>query len=259
MIRCRPRWVIVAAILALWFGLFATGWSADAPPAVKMSSVAPLEDLEFQIHAVVASAQDVTGNRAEFNADSQAQAKSLGNSLIVLAQAAALHDSDGPMKKASGDLLAAGKALAASTDFATAAHGAALAGKAAAAGNAQATPPTKWETAADLGDVMKNVGILSTNVRRGTQGARLKKDAKKTAAQAATLAAIAEAASAYSIQYAERPADPQWLKFCADTRDAAGQLNAAIHAGDAEKTTAALDRLNHSCESCHKVFHNKKK
>ena len=47
----------------------------------------------------------------------------------------------------------------------------------------------------------------------------------------------------------------QWYGFSAAMRDNAGAVNAAVHAADEAAAAKAMEKLNQSCEDCHKVFH----
>ena len=47
----------------------------------------------------------------------------------------------------------------------------------------------------------------------------------------------------------------QWIKFCAEMRDAAAAVNAEIRADDKDAIDAAMTRLGDSCDTCHEVFH----
>ena len=58
----------------------------------------------------------------------------------------------------------------------------------------------------------------------------------------------------------KNPADyEKWYHDCAEMRDAAGSVNAAIHADDQSATAAAMSRLAKSCETCHAVFRKESK
>jgi cytochrome c556 len=46
----------------------------------------------------------------------------------------------------------------------------------------------------------------------------------------------------------------KWYQLCGEMRDAAGTLNAQIHAGDKAAAETALANLGKSCESCHETF-----
>jgi cytochrome c556 len=68
------------------------------------------------------------------------------------------------------------------------------------------------------------------------------------------LAAIAQTVMADTHLIKNRGDDEKWYQYCAEMRDAAGAVNAAIHADDQPATTAAMLRLTKSCETCHAEF-----
>lgn len=54
----------------------------------------------------------------------------------------------------------------------------------------------------------------------------------------------------------KNPADlDKCYEYCAEMRDAAGELNAEIKSRQEEAATKALARLTKSCETCHAAFH----
>ena len=68
------------------------------------------------------------------------------------------------------------------------------------------------------------------------------------------LAAIAQVSMA-DTSAVKKPADEaKWYEFCAAMRDAAGEVNVAIHKQDADSVKKAMSRLTLSCERCHEVF-----
>ena len=53
----------------------------------------------------------------------------------------------------------------------------------------------------------------------------------------------------------KNPDDTQkWYDFCTTMRDAAGQINSAVHAQDFDAATAAMERMQTNCDDCHAVF-----
>jgi hypothetical protein len=111
------------------------------------------------------------------------------------------------------------------------------------------TPP------ASLAQLMKEVPILNTRLKRNVQGERLKSEAKETAGCSAVIAAIA-VGSVSSTEAAKTPEQvAQWRKFCVELRDAATAANTGIHAGDPAATATAMTKLAKSCDDCHAVFH----
>ncbi len=101
---------------------------------------------------------------------------------------------------------------------------------------------------------MKQVPLIHAGLKRGVSAGRLKRMAEQTTGQSAALAALAQAAR-FDDQYttsAEQAA--QWSDFCIAMRDAAGEVNAAVHAQDEAAVEAGMKRLQASCETCHAKF-----
>jgi cytochrome c556 len=101
---------------------------------------------------------------------------------------------------------------------------------------------------------MKQVPLVHIGLKRGVEPNRLARQAAQSAGQSASLAAIAQAAM-LDDEYAKTPADlEQWVAFCAEMRDAAGQVNSAVHKQDQPAVAAGMKRLAVSCETCHAKF-----
>jgi hypothetical protein len=165
-----------------------------------------------------------------------------------------LHDQDSPHKAAAGTLMKAAQDLAAAEDYAAAK--AALAAVTAAAESSEASDvELKWEKVADLHALMKQVPTVNTKLKRYVKGSRFKSEADKTVGFTATIAVIGQGSIA-NVDETEAPDQgAEWEKYCLDMRNAAGQLNAAIHAGDQDAADVHMDALQQSCDDCHAVFH----
>ncbi len=250
-IHCGVR----GAILLVCLGAFAAGakFAADPPAPPKVSSFAPADDLASQFDYYKKRIGDAVAVEAEFDEAKQARIKKDANTLAVLALHLGLHDSENPLKKSAASLLAAARALVASTDFKSASTGYADLEKALTSeGNAA---ELKWGKVAGMGQLMKQVSVINASLKRGLQPTRLKSQAKKTAGESATLAAIANALP-FDTHEVKNEADlPSWYEYSAEFRDSAGALNAAIKTGQATKVSAALKRMSTSCDTCHKKFH----
>jgi hypothetical protein len=149
-------------------------------------------------------------------------------------------------------LAAAAQRLAKAKDFAEAkaAYGQV---KAAAAGQASEGAKPSWNVkVASLGQLMKQVNVTNTQMRRGLR--RLDRLGDESARHAAVLAVIAQA-SMIDTHEVKNPADlGKWYQWCADMRTAAAAVNAAAKAKDQKATEAAVARLQRSCDDCHAVF-----
>lgn len=246
----------VAGVLSATFTIVSAGEPQKTPASPPASQFAPANDLTAQVDYYVKRVGETLKSKDQFDDTAKAKIKKDGNTLVVLAMALALHDQDNRVKPRAGDLVQAGKALAKATDF-DAASTAFENIKAAATGAGTATTPApkQWEKVASLGQIMKQATAVNAALKRGVgTPARLEKLKDESAGNAALMAVIAEA-SMYDTHEVKNPADlGKWYQYCAEMRDAAGQVNADVRAGDHAKTTAAMSRLANSCETCHKVF-----
>jgi hypothetical protein len=153
-----------------------------------------------------------------------------------------------------GAMLAGAKELAAAEADHKRATAALAAIKAARAGTDTGSGAVKWEKVAAVSALMKQVPLVHAALRRSVAPNRLARMAKESAAQSATLAAVAQAAM-LDRQYSATPEEAaQWSAFCAQMRDASGEVNAAIHALDQPRVDAGMKRLLESCDACHARF-----
>jgi hypothetical protein len=258
----RYGWIYASLVLftlALFAvrSLTAADEAKKAPPAAPPASqYAPAEDLMAQVKYYIKRSEEGLASKEDFDDAAKARLKKDANTMAVLGLALALHDSDNAIKAQAGELITAAQTLAAAEDF-DAASGAFANLKKAAAGSGApaANNPKQWEKVAALEPLMKQVPTINTALKRGVStAARLEKLKDESAGHAATLAAIAQA-SMSDTHEVKNPADlDKWYQYCAEMRDAAGQVNAAVRALDHAKTTSAMLRLTNSCDTCHKVF-----
>lgn len=230
------------------------GKSAPTPPPA--SQFAPADDLTAQVDYYIKRVGETLANKDQFDDTAKAKIKKDGNTLAVLGLLLGLHDQDNRVKPQAGDLIQAAQALAKAADFDAASNAFGNVKKAASGEGAASNPvPSQWKKVASLGQLMKQVTAINAALKRGvTTPKRLEQLKDESAGHAVTLAAIAQA-SMYDTHEVKNPADmDKWYEYCAQMRDAAGQVNAAVRAGDHAKTTAAMLSLANSCETCHKVF-----
>lgn len=227
--------------------------AAAAVEPAKISAFAPAEDLVSQVEYYVGRLEDAVETEAGFT-DSQGKIAKDANTLIVIALGLGLHDQDNVHKAAAGTLMKAAQDLAAAKDFA-AAKAAVAAVKAAAASQEAAGGQLKWERVASLHELMEQVPLVNTKLKRYISGSRFASKADDTAGYTAVIAIIGQAALADTHEAKTDEQVQQWLGFSAQMRDAAGAVNAAIHAQDEPAAGAAMERLQQSCEDCHAVFH----
>jgi hypothetical protein len=169
---------------------------------------------------------------------------------LVLSQ----HDADFPEKPAMPGFVRAAQALAAAEGDREKSKAAVAELKSAREGKVSpGVEPLQWQRVASLPLVMKQVPLIHATLKRGT-GRRLERNKEQAAAQAAALAAIAQA-SMFDDEYAQTPEDvAAWQQFCAEMRDAAGEVNLAAHAGDADRVESSMNKMLQSCEACHEKF-----
>jgi hypothetical protein len=236
------------------------GGSSAAPgnpsAAAKVSSYAPADDLSNQLHSIIARVDESLAKPDDFDDARQSRIAKEADVAAVIALGLGMSDQDHALKRSASSILAAAQSLAKAADFATA-HSAIDRLKLAADGKpsqAAAAPELRWQPVAPLGLLMKEVPIIDSNLKRAMQPERFKAQTKASAGAAAVLAVIAQEA-ATDHDAIKNPADTsKWEQFCFEMRDAAGGVNRAIHAGDAEGTLQAFARMSKTCEQCHRVF-----
>jgi hypothetical protein len=229
---------------------------ADAPESPKVSRFAPAKDLKAQVDFYVGRLQESLANRAEYDETKQSRVNKDANTLAVLALALGMHDEPNPIKGTSADLIRASRALEKShAEYEAAVKALADVKKAVASGGQNAVQ-MKWEKVAQLDALMKQVPLVHAALKR-TVERRFERQAADAAGQSATLAAIAQA-SMFDLEHVEAKDAGAWRRFCAEMRDAAGEINSAAHAGNQGAARAGLARLSKSCDACHEVFRQEK-
>ncbi len=258
---CRP--IVPVLFVAFVVGVFAvhsltaadtSNGNPPSPPAV--SQFAPAGNLTAQVDYYLKRIGDTLAKKDEFDDAAKARNKKDANTLAVLGLALSLHDEDNRLKPQAGSFIKAAQTLAKADDYDTANVALSELKKAAAnSGSAALDNPKQWEKVASLGQLMKQVPTINTALKRGvTTPARLEKLKDESAGHAAVMAVIAQASMSDTHEVKNRADLGKWYEYCAEMRDAAGQVNVAIRAGDHAKTTTAMSRLANSCETCHKIF-----
>jgi cytochrome c556 len=245
----------MAAILA--GGLLAclpasTSASDNAVP--KFSTFASADDLAAEVKLLVVDLEKAIVNEEEYKSQVEGRFIRDGNTITLLAIALGLHDQDSPLKPHANAVAAAARKLTETKDFATTKQ--AIADLEAAIGG-QGGSELKWGKVAPLGSLMKDeVPNVNTKMKTGLR--HFKTRAGEAAANAATVALIAENAMLY-VADTKKPAEGvKWTEFAAQMRSAASEVAAKAHAGDEAGANVALDKLNESCTACHKVFNPEK-
>ena len=251
--RKAPLHILAPLVLVL-SGLTATGLLSQPPGIPKISTFAPAKDLISQVDFFVKRVEESLSDPADFDLAKQSRTLKDGNTLAALALVLGVHDEEHPIKTAMPSMLKSAQALAEAEDNAHKASQALAGIKRARSGMSDGAATIPWGKAASLPALMKQVPLVHTGLKRGVEPNRLARQATQSAGQAATLAAIAQA-SMLDPEPAKTPADAElWTRFCADMRDAAGEVNSAVHAQDQGRVANGMKRLTQSCDTCHEKF-----
>jgi cytochrome c556 len=237
-------------MLFLVLGYVATQ-SAEPP---KISEFAPSKDLLQQVDFFVGRVSESLADPTDFDGAKQSRTFKDANTLAALALVLGVHDQEFPEKTGMPAMREASLRLADAGDDASRASSALEAIRKSRGGAADGAGAAKWEKTASLAALMKQVPLIHIGLKRGVEPSRLARQATQSAGQSASLAAIAQAAMLDN-EYAKTSADlEQWVAFCAEMRDAAGQVNSAVHKQDQPGVAAGMKRLAASCETCHQKF-----
>lgn len=244
-IRLALAGTLVSAVLVPRF-------SHCEPP--KASTFAPAADLLAQVDFFIARVEESLADPAKFDLAKQSRTLKDAHTLAALGYVLESHDEAFPAQASMPALVAAAQSLAKAEANAQAASEALARIKQARAGEAAAGQAPRAEKIASLAALMKQVPLVHTRLQRGTRPGRLERGAEESAGLSATLAAMAQAAM-HDEEYAKTPEDAAaWAQFCAQMRDAAGEVNSAIHDKDQQRVTAGMSRMLQSCEACHAKF-----
>ncbi len=227
--------------------------AAGMPAPPKVSTFAPAADLARQAEWYVRKLEKSTADEAAYKDSADSMGRD-ANTLAVIALVLGLNDQESSFKANAAAVMKAAQGLAATKDYSSA-QKAVAALKEAVAGKAKTEATLKWEKVASLPELMKQVPIINTKLKRNIKGAKFKSKAKDTEGYTAVLAAIAQAAMADTSQTRNPEQVKQWYDWSAKARDYAGAVNAAIHAGHKSAAEDAMKKMAQNCDDCHAVFH----
>jgi cytochrome c556 len=250
-LRRRPVIFVWVVLVSAFFA--GAKFAAEPPTPPKVSTFAPAEDLLTQVDFYKKRLAEALASEADFDEAKQARVIKDANVMAVLALHLAMHDSDHPLKTSADAAVKAAQGLSTATDFKSASEAYRELEK-AIAGDASPVE-AKWGKVASMGQLMKQVSVINAALKRGLQPARLKSQAKKTKAETATLAAIANSLLFDTHEVKNEADTPDWYAYSVEFRESAGALNAAIKTGQTAKVSPALKRMSTSCDTCHKKFH----
>jgi hypothetical protein len=233
--------------------------SSQQPPAaadgmIAISAFAPADDLGSQIPAYIKDLEKAVETEEAFKDSGDKIGKS-ANTLILVSLGLGLHDQDNKHKPNAPAVIKAAKELAAAKDLAAAQAALGAIKKAVAGEGGPVEGQLKWEKVASLPELMKQVPLVNTKLKRYTKGSRLQSKAADTQGMSAVIAVIAHGSIANAGDTEKPDAVEQWTKQCIQMRDAAAAVNQGIRAGDEAATTKAMEALAKSCDDCHVIFH----
>jgi hypothetical protein len=253
MQRCKS-FTIPGTVLGVVVAVAAGVLFSQTPAGEKISAFAPAEDLIVQVDYYIDHVAASLADADDFDLAKQSRTWKDANTLAVLALVLANHDEPHPLKGSMGALLAGAKELSAAEGDARRAGAALAAIQRARSGASAEGGEVKWEKVASISALMKQVPLVHAGLRRGVASNRLKRMAGESAAQSAALGAIAQAAMLEG-EYGATPEEAaEWSAFCAEMRDASGEVNSAVHALDQARVDAGMKRLLASCDACHAKF-----
>lgn len=227
----------------------------DPPAAPPVSEFAPAEGLQAQLSSYVADLTAAVESETAYTEKKDRIVRD-ANTVVVLALALGLHDTENDLKAAAPAVIKAAQAVGAAQDFATAKTAVGELEQAAAGKGETATEEKAltWnEKHARMGQVMKQVTFLHNKLRRAIK--RLDAKTKvENAQQAAVLAVIAQAVIADTHEVKDPAQFGEWYRLAGEMRDASSSLRVAIEDQDKAAAEKAMIGLTQSCETCHKAF-----
>jgi len=232
-------------------------FASDGDSIPKFSTFASADDLAAEVKLQIADLEKAVVDEEEYKSQVEGRFIRDGNTIALIAIALGLHDQDHPIKHCAKAIAAAAQKLAQTKDFAGTKQ-AIEDLKAAANGEGKGSSELKWGKVSKLPGLMKDeVPAINNKLKTGLR--HFKKRSSDVAANAATMALIAENANLY-VADTKKPGEGQkWTEFDSQMRAAAGDLAAKAHAGDEAGAKTAMDKLEKSCHDCHAVFNPEKK
>jgi len=249
-------------VLRLVIGLslvgFVIGWSemstsaAEMPPAPKPSTFAPAADLVKAVDDYISRIGEALESQDDFT-EFQARVVKDAETVAVLALVLGLHDEKNQYQAAAPAIIKAAREVsaAAAKDYASAKT--AFASLESAKASSGDPSSLKWEKVASLKELMQQVPLVNSRLKRNMR--RFERQADAIAVDAAVIAAVSQASMA-NLDETKQPNEAQkWFTFCADSRDAAAAINKAAKAKNQADADKALAAMTKSCDDCHAVFH----
>lgn len=221
---------------------------ADPGP---LSKFVPIADLVIVQDSLLQALSEGVADEAAYT-ERKEQVPKDAHTLAALVMVIAQHDqADDKQKASAGAQLKAAQTLAKAKDFATA-KAAFAEYQTAQKGEAPAAPLPEWGRVASQGQLMKQVTIANSRLRRNMR--RFEERAKENSRDAALLVAIAQATNYDTHEVKDLTKVDKWYQYCDQMRDASADLSAKIRAKEKTGADLALGKILKSCEGCHEEF-----
>lgn len=241
-------WLVAGAIVLTSVLAVAASRATDAEP----SHYAPARDLESQMKTLVEQLHKNLATPTDYEDKQKDGVEKDANTVAVAALVLDKHDQTNGVQKSAKAVVQAATALAKNAGDFTAAK-AALA-KLDAAFKVSDSDEMAWQSVGDIRQLMLQVPILNTNLRRAVNGRRFATSRDKAAALTATLAAIAQVSIFDDTYCSDEAEQTKWTTYCVAMREAAAGCNKAIHANEPDNAKEMLKKIMVSCDECHAVF-----
>lgn len=251
--------------LFVTFGLLATSFAQDEQNGgtkvgdtkpMKVSDFAPVKETESQLDYFAKKIGKDLDTKEDYGEAEQKRVGLDASTVSVLALTLGMHDKENKFKAGAAKLVEIANELAENSDdydAAKEAHAALMA--------ALKTPPKSdeelsWdEPVADLAMLMQQVPIINDGVRRAVNDKRrFKRNAKRSAARAVTLAAISHAAMMDTNYCSDEDDEKVWKKICGEMRDSSVDVYKALMKTDQDSAKEASARVVATCTPCHDQF-----
>ncbi len=230
------------------------GESKPVHAPVKMSAFAPADDLVWQFEKTVSDLDRAVATPEAFKDQPKGRFAHDANTLSLVVFALGVHDQPNKVKPHAKAALAALKQLTEAKDYEATKKSV---GELKSSMTEKTNGKVEWSKTVPLDALMRDY-VPTTNTDLNRDARKLSKRTQQVAAEATSLAVMAENAKLYADDIASTDTEKKWMSCCESMRDAAALVAAKARVNDKDGTAAAIEKLNHSCHECHAVFNPEK-
>lgn len=247
----QKLWLPLASTLVL-SACFAPAFAAE-----KLSTVAPVADLEADVQAKIKDLEEKVLKDADAYTKGKKKAvPQAAGTLAVEAQAIAEHDEDSKLKKSAPDLRDAAIAIAKSSSFDEAKKALAAVKEAAGGKASGAKVEHAWDKLIDMDSLMGEINVRNGSLRKAARKAPEDKNA--VARDASVMAVLALAIEADTHDVKDKADIAKWKSYSKELQKSMTTIAAALKAGDQNGFTAAFKESGtKSCNPCHNEIRDK--